>query len=120
MTDLGKWEQDPEKNKFELRHDLDHMSAWGSDKLLRVVTWKDGDGDVWFRSGILFWYIRWYFGKFKLDGTRTKWYWQGWLSDGVIPVAKEYVVNLNPAERWSLRFRSVKPDRERWDNVGGI
>lgn len=92
---------------FYLQAEQPTCTGWGWDWLFRKVTW-----DYQFSSYILFWYIRWYYGQEKCDGSRTK-QWNSWGYPG-------YVITTTPKEKFSFRLRGTKPDREVWDNAGGI
>ena len=68
------------------------------------------------------WWLRWYWGTGKVDGTRTQMYWNGQLGDPGDPPGdpKCYVVNTWAQEMWSVRFHKDSLDLYRWDNQGGI
>jgi hypothetical protein len=90
------------------------METWGWTNLLyRRVEWR-----VWpwvFRSHVLLWFIRWYNGDGKIDPTQTY-----RLRAEQPPYREGYAVATTPKERFSFRLSWRTPDRERWDNMGGI
>jgi hypothetical protein len=78
----------------------------GNDFSYKHIYWSTG-----FSSYIVLWFIRWYYGNYKCDGTRTR-VWNTRYPG--------YVVTPTPKEKFSFRIGYKKPDRERWDNMGGI
>ena len=108
---------------FALTLNPTKMTAWGFDWMVRRVAWKTAAGSTYFTSWIVAWVIRWYHGSMKIDGSRTLRYWNGDLDDGRTPyqpVKDYYVTTTTPKERLSFRFSLSTPNRERWDNQGGI
>ena len=90
-----------------------YMSAWGYDWLYRRVEWRIA---IWtFRSYVLLWGIRWYHGDGKIDATQTY-----RLRNEEHAYRFGYVVTTTKKEQFSVRFSWKRPDRERWDNQGGI
>ena len=106
---------------FHLQAEQPVCDAFGVDWLYRVVKWTnltlpDG-GNGAFYSCIVLWVIRWYKGTAKCDGSRTYQLWAGYLGT---PFPHEYVITTTPKELFSVRLRWRRPDRERFDNMGGI
>ena len=103
------------------------MAHGWSDWLYRRVEWYNlvlpggtvADGTVGrFNSYVLLWFIRWYRGTVKCDGSRTHAYQAGQLGE---PYDSEhYVMTTTPKEMLSVRLRWRKPVREVWANMGGI
>jgi hypothetical protein len=104
--------------------------GWGVDWLYRSVKWTyegrwvDRTGrecllhNMWFNSYLLLWFLRWYVGTAKVDGSRTNMLWNGQLG---YPVPMDsWVITRTPKEQFSVRLRWRKPDRERPLNMGGI
>ena len=89
------------------------MSAWGVNLLYRRVSWATEE--YRFRSHVLFWVIRWYHGTGKVDASQTY-----RLRSEQVDYANGYVVATTPKEMASFRLSLKRPDRERWDNMGGI
>ena len=81
----------------------------GSDWFIRRVKWILDDKT--FSSYILFWVFRWYHGTGKIDASQTY---------RLRAVEPGFVVATTPKEMASFRLSISKPDRERWDNMGGI
>lgn len=110
------------EDDFYLNEGCPQVHSFGWYPLIRVNYWngmKTKTGKkAWFVSLVIGWYARAYYGTAKADGTRTYAYWAGQL--GGIPSLRNYVLNAWSTEHWSLRWRSVEPDCERWDNMGGI
>lgn len=107
-------------DQFHLEYTPPVMTAWGSDYLFRRVHWTLERGV--FASYIVAWFIRWYWGTAKVDGTRTHAYRAGQLCPEREDLrrAVAYVVTTTPSEMVSFRIRWRRPSRERWDNMGGI
>lgn len=73
----------------------------------------------------------WFFGKLqmyhgdaKVDGSRTRNYWDGLLDDGkeptpYIPDPTRYVYTDLPKEMYAFRWRTKGPGTVRWDTMGG-
>lgn len=90
------------------------LTAWGWDWLFRRVRWKIGS--QWtFQSSVLLWVVRWYSGTGKIDPSQTY-----RLRSEQPAYALGYVVATTKKEQFSFRLSVKKPDRERWDNMGGI
>ena len=103
--------------QFHTQEYKPYCMAFGFDDwLYRRVEWYNlslPDGSPGrFTSYILFWFFRWYRGTAKCDGSRT----YGWWNAGNYG----YVITTTPKEKFSVRLRYKRPDRERWDNMGGI
>ena len=92
------------------------MAFGFDDWLYRRVEWYNlslPDGSPGrFSSYILLWFFRWYRGTAKADGSRT-YAWQ-------VEHPNEYVITTTSKEMLSVRLSYKRPDRERWDNQGGI
>lgn len=108
--------------RFHTQHTRPMCKGWGVDWLLRRVRWYG----LWlpgytaagqFSSYIFLWVFRWYCGTVKCDGTRT-FVWQG--SGGADSHPGEYVMTTTPRELFSVRLSLKRPDRERWNNMGGL
>lgn len=99
------------EERFHVQFTQPAPRAWGWDWACRRVDWDHLDRGK-FHSYIFLWFIRWYRGTVKCDGTRT-YAWQA-THPG------EYVMTTTPKEMASFRLSYKKPDRERWDNMGGI
>mgnify|MGYP001576191185 CR=1 FL=1 len=126
MLDLHKYARSDER--FHLQVGKPWCEGWGLDWLYRSVEWyniKREDGlRGFFKSYVLFWYIRWYIGNVKCDPTRTTMYWYGQLDDGNPPVytpdSNQYVMTTTPKEKFSLRFHGTPLNREVWTSMGSI
>lgn len=97
--------------------------SWGWDWLFRTVTWRfvslpSGEFGR-FSSSIFLWVFRWYNGTSKCDGTRTFALRAGQLGGDSIE-RSGYVMTTTYKELASFRLSWSKPDRERYDNMGGI
>ena len=98
--------------EFHIEHSPPYMTAWGwCDCLYRRIHWVMEAG--YFNTYILLWFIRWYRGTAKCDGSRTF----AWREDRH---TADYVITTTPKEMFSIRLRYKKPDREVWYNMGGI
>ena len=97
--------------RFHVESFQPYMTAFGWDWLYRRVHWVMEAG--YFNTYILLWFIRWYRGTAKCDGSRTF----AWRADGH---TADYVITTTPKEMFSIRLRYSKPDREVWYNMGGI
>jgi hypothetical protein len=120
-----------EDEVFYLFQGAVQIHTWGwTDYLYRSVKWRyegrwfDRHGrecylaDAWFNTYIVLWFFRWYIGTAKVDGSRTNRLWDGGLGWPV--PADAWVVTTTPKEKFSVRVRWRKPDRERPLNQGGI
>ena len=124
MVDLGKWEKEPDKNKFSFRTGPITHKKYGWDWLISYRRWKIGvEQSAFFHVFVFAYVLRWYIGKYKVDGSRTRWYWGGLLQEPGDPIPNRnwYVVNdYNKSERWALRLHATDLDVDRWDNMAGI
>ncbi len=112
-------------DRFHIQRGQPVATVWGTPWLLKVVTWHNitkADGSPGsFRSFILLWVIRWYWGNTKCDGTQTRVLWASkGLPPSVTDPDAEYVMNTVCSEGWSFRL-SLKPaHNETWDSMGSI
>ena len=120
MLDLSLMARPDERFHLQLGQPI--CNGWGWDQLYRRVKWHtltlpDG-AEGRFTSYIVLWFVRWYRGSVKCDGTRTLMYQHGQLGE---PYDNEHVVmTTTPKEMFSVRLRWRKPDREVYTNMGGI
>lgn len=104
---------------FHVQHICPLSFATGRwDWLYRRIDWHnlilpDGSAGA-FTSWIVLWFFRWYIGTVKCNGTLT---YAWWAATGDYTA---YVMTTAPWEMLSVRLRWRKPDRERFDNMGGI
>ena len=126
MLDLHKGARPDERFHLQVGEPMVVVTTewWG-----RSVRWynlilPDGSYGVWQSYWIrLFGYwVHWYQGTCKCDGTRTRMYWDGALDDGIAPFYTQslelYVMTTTPKEMFSVRFGGV-PSEPVWDNMGG-
>ena len=133
MTTLNLHQGARHDERFHLQYGTPKPHGVGVDWLLRRVWWTgvylpdvapDGapllahQRSGRFASWVVLWVVRWYWGTVKCDGTRTRAYWGGQLGEPVL--AGAFVMTTTPKEMFSFRLRWRRPDRERWDNMGGI
>jgi hypothetical protein len=109
--------------RFHLQTAQPWCQAFGRwDWLYRGVRWYDmtrpNGSRGRFDTYIFLWFFRWYKGTVKCDGTRTRMFRHGQLGSPYDQV--HFVMTTTPKEMFSVRLRWRKPDRERWDNMGGI
>jgi hypothetical protein len=108
--------------RFHLQCGEPQPHGWGWDGVCRRVWWTqiytEHAEDAQFVSWVVLWVFRWYHGTVKCDGTRTYAFWN-WLLGGPVDVNR-FVMTTTPKELRSFRLSLKKPDRERWDNMGGI
>ena len=105
------------EERFHVKPTKPYCVAFGLDDwLYRRVEWfhltLPDRSPAWFTSYILLWFFRWYRGTAKADGSRTF----AWQADG----NQGYVITTTTKEMFSVRVRYKRPDRERFDNMGGI
>jgi hypothetical protein len=107
--------------RFYLQVGPPHLAAhfdWG---WLRRTHWHCVDRS--FTSWWFFGCLQWYHGSAKCDGTRTRMYWAGMLTDTpegyYKPDMNLYVMTMTPSELLALRWRRTGPGEPTWDGMGG-
>ena len=120
MIDLQKGAR--AADKFHLTCRAISHTVWGYPWLLQRITWHGlllpTGKPAHFTAWIAGWWLRGYWGTAKVDGTRTRMYWNGELGDKGNPTC--FVANTWAEELWSVRFHKDALDLYRWDNMGGI
>lgn len=125
---LKKWWKDCSDGDdlFHVQHMIPTSKVYGWPWLLKVVVWYDltkADGSKGkFKSFILFWIIRWYWGNSKCDPTQTRVLWEKeGIGFNALPKPKyPYVMNTACSEGWSFRIHFQSAQNEYWDSMGSI